>query len=119
MEPRSDLPYPIGSIRTERELPSFQSPGGGWKLPLPLSPGSSSRSPAASSSVAHLGPDELEDGRLNPLYCLDHAQIFREYFTQKGRLRMPENPQRQVAVGFRNPWADNGGCFPPTRNAGM
>ena len=115
MENRSSLPYPIESIRTERELPSFQSPGGGWRLPLPLSPNSSG--PAVSSSAAHLGADELEERRSNPLYHLDHAEIFRGYFSQKGRPRMLENPQRQVTVGFRDPWADDEGCGPSTRNA--
>ena len=102
MEPRSNLPYPIESIRKEKELPSFQSPSGGWRLPLPLSSSSSTCGP-----MARMDAEDLEDHRLNPLYNLDNAEIFRRHFMQKEPQRMP---RRQATLGFRNPWADNGPC---------
>lgn len=54
-----------------------------------------------------MNAEDLEDRRLNPLYSLDNAEIFRRYFMQKGRQRMP---RRQATLGFRNPWADDGPC---------
>ena len=101
MEPRSNLPYPIESIRKEKELPSFQSPSGGWRLPLPQS---SSCNPTNPSPMARLDVDDLEDRRLNPLYSLDNAEIFKRHFMQKECQRIPQ-PQ---ALGFRNPWVDDG-----------
>jgi len=95
MEPRPNLPYPIvESVQKERDLPSFQSPSGGWRLPpLPLSSGSSICSPLATSSATHLDADNAEDRRLDYLDSLDHAEIFRKYFE---RQRMAQITRHQA-----------------------
>ena len=63
--------------------------------------------------MARMDAENLEDRRVNSLYSLDNAEIFKKHFMPKERQRLP---RRQATVGFSNPWADHddGPCGPTT-----